>query len=48
MLQRYVSKELTHFLGRSLANDDERYELLLKILKQGRLKAPRVSVFLAK
>jgi hypothetical protein len=33
-LQRYISKELTHFLGRELLNDEERYKLLVKILKE--------------
>ena len=31
--QRYVSNELTHFVGRGLEADEERYSLLVKILK---------------
>ncbi len=34
-LQRYVSKELTHFVGRSLRTNSERYEILHKILSEG-------------
>jgi len=40
--QSYVSRELTHFVGRRLAEDeryDEQYELLIRILKEGWLKA---------
>lgn len=37
MLQRYVSKELTHFVGRELPCD-ERYNLLVTILKEGMLR----------
>ena len=40
MLQRYVSKELTHFVGRNLPCEEKRYRLLLKILKEGKLIAP--------
>jgi Putative abortive phage resistance protein AbiGi, antitoxin len=38
--QRYVSKELTHFVGRSLPSDEERYALLVKILREGWLTHP--------
>jgi len=38
--QRYISIELTHFVGRSLLTDEARYRLLVKILKEGKLKAP--------
>ncbi len=38
MNQRYVSDELTHFVGRQLAAEDERYDLLVKILTTGWLK----------
>jgi hypothetical protein len=38
--QRYISGELTHFVGRDKANDDERYDLFLRILRDGELKAP--------
>jgi hypothetical protein len=34
-LQRYISKELIHFLGRELTEDEKRYQLLIKILKEG-------------
>ncbi len=35
-MQRYVSDELTHFVGRqSTSTDDEKYGLLLKILRSG-------------
>jgi hypothetical protein len=36
-LQRYVSDELSHFVGRSLPTDEERYDLLIAILRGGRL-----------
>src|SRR3990172_8138182 len=39
--QRYISKELTHFIGRSLASDEERYGLLKHILESGELQNPR-------
>ncbi|MGA2725181.1 MAG: hypothetical protein ABSG79_22560 [Bryobacteraceae bacterium] len=36
----YTSDELTHFVGKRCPTDDERcYNLLLKILQDGRLKA---------
>ncbi len=38
-MQRYVSNELAHFVGRSLAESD-RYELLVKIIKSGWLTHP--------
>jgi Putative abortive phage resistance protein AbiGi, antitoxin len=39
--QRYVSDELTHFVGRTAKNDDERYEILVnRILKSGMLTYP--------
>jgi hypothetical protein len=38
--QRYVSTELTHFLGRALPSNEDRYALLLKILREGRLTHP--------
>jgi hypothetical protein len=38
--QRYISDELTHFVGRELQTDDERYDLLVKILTDGWLIAP--------
>jgi hypothetical protein len=39
-LQRYVSTELTHFLGKDLENDDARYALLVKIILGGWLTHP--------
>lgn len=36
--QNYVSSELTHFVGRSLENDEERYKLLVEIIRTGRIK----------
>jgi hypothetical protein len=38
--QRYISNELTHFLGRSLPDDDRRYELLINVLRSGMLMHP--------
>jgi len=35
----YTSGELTHFVGAGCTTDDERYCLLLKIIREGRLKA---------
>jgi hypothetical protein len=37
--QRYVAKELTHFVGRSKETDEERYSVLVTILKSGLLSA---------
>jgi hypothetical protein len=38
--QRYVSSELSHFVGRSLLGDaDAQYRLLLAILTSGQLRA---------
>jgi len=37
--QRYISNELTHFVGRALPDNDARYQLLLTILKDGVLGA---------
>lgn len=34
-MQRYVSRELTHFVGRNEPDEDARYSLLIKILKDG-------------
>ncbi len=39
-LQRYVSKELTHFVGRTLTEEEDQYKLLIKILKSGWLSPP--------
>ena len=38
--QGYISKELTHFLGRALPSNEDRYALLLKILREGWLTHP--------
>jgi len=40
MTQRYVSKHLHHFVGRSLENDQQRFELLLQIINSGWLTPP--------
>ena len=34
-LQRYVSSELTHFVGRSLSGNEDQYNLLKLILESG-------------
>lgn len=39
MTQRYVSDELTHFVGRQQPNDEARYALLVRILRGGFLTA---------
>ncbi len=36
---RYTSDELTHFVGASAPNDEERFQTLLRILRSGRLRA---------
>jgi len=42
-LQRYVSRELTHFVAKDLKHaEDQQYEILVKILKDGILR-PRIS-----
>lgn len=38
--QNYVSKELTHFLGRNLPTDEDRYQLLVRVLQRGWLTHP--------
>lgn len=40
MKQRYVSKELTHFVGRKLNGDKQRYDLFKKIVSDGFLSHP--------
>ena len=37
--ERYTSEELTHFVGQWRPTNDERYDLLLAIVREGRLKA---------
>lgn len=39
-MQRYVSNELTHFVGRSLPDNEARYQILIKILTTGQLLHP--------
>ena len=41
--QRYVSRELTHFVGARLATADDQYTLLIEILRTGLLKIPGQS-----
>lgn len=36
----YISDELTHFVGRSLGSDKDRYDLLCKIVREGVLMDP--------
>ena len=43
-MQRYISNELTHFVGRKLETEDEQFDLLLKILRDGTL-IHRVNMF---
>jgi hypothetical protein len=38
--QRYISNELTHFIGRSLNDEEAQYQLLLKIIRDGWLTHP--------
>src|SRR5690348_3789323 len=42
-IQRYVSPDLTHFVGRSRKTLKEQYAVLKKILKEGRLGTPRLG-----
>jgi len=35
----YISDHLCHFVGRSCANDDARFDLLVKIIREQQLKA---------
>ena len=37
--QRYVSKDLTHFVGRNKKTPEEQYQLLLQIVRSGELRA---------
>lgn len=38
-MNSYVSNVLCHFVGRSLKTDDDRFDLLVRIIKEGQLKA---------
>jgi hypothetical protein len=40
-IQRYVSNELTHFVGRALEDEQKQFDLLLRILMSGELRALR-------
>jgi hypothetical protein len=40
-MQGYISNELTHFLGRRLRSDEERYSLLKRVVRSGMLLDPR-------
>src|ERR1700682_692447 len=42
-MQRYVSKELTHFVGKTLKSEDDKYRALLQIVSSGYLR-PSSSV----
>lgn len=35
----YISNNLCHFVGRTKSSDDERFALLMQIIKEGQLKA---------
>ena len=39
MTQRYISRELTHFVGRAENSQDSQSELLIEIVKSGALKS---------
>jgi hypothetical protein len=39
LIQRYISKELVHFVGRGMSSDDQ-FELLLKIINEGWITHP--------
>ena len=41
--QRYVSNELTHFVGRGHTTGEQRYQLFLQIVRSGVLKSPGQS-----
>jgi hypothetical protein len=38
--QRYVSNELTHFVGRGLSTQDAQYDLMIRIIRSGWLSFP--------
>ena len=39
LIQRYVSKELVHFVGRGMSSDNQ-FDLLLKIMNEGWITHP--------
>lgn len=43
--QGFISPNLTHFVARSLQGEEERYRLLLEIVRSGKLIAPGASNF---
>ncbi|MCU1335911.1 MAG: hypothetical protein JWO19_1492 [Bryobacterales bacterium] len=43
MEQRYVSDELTHFVGQHQSTDEDRFAILVEILTSGLLKAPPLT-----
>ena len=44
-LQRYVSPDLTHFVGRRHRTLTKQYAVLKAILREGRLRAPKPNGF---
>ena len=45
-IQRYISKELFHFVGRKLkGNEESQYDILRNIIMSGLLKAPSDEMF---
>src|SRR4030042_2292257 len=44
MTQRYISKELFHFIGREKGNDEDRYEIMKKILLSTKLISPNSRI----
>lgn len=43
MIVPYTSNKLTHFIGRACSCDDERYDLLIEIVRNGQLRASGIS-----
>ncbi len=43
VLQRYISKELTHFVGSKLNRKEDQYQLLVKIIKDCNLKGRNIG-----
>jgi len=45
-IQRYISSELIHFVGRQLPSPEEQYHLLIEVIKSGKLKSsPKNDIF---